>query len=372
MKKKNMLTPQRGFSLVEIMVVAGLMGGLALGIMKMIDMMRKGQKKTTQDFIMHQVMKEANTYLTREKNCSKSLENININDSNNTFSIQRYVVATDTFVDRFTVGYKEGNKVEITSISARKIPSAPIGDDERGQFEVRIGMRRLGQKPTTAVMSVKLIGKLLGGVIQNCISYETNAIEEGIRKVCKGLGGVIDPVSGNCTPTVVNVAALGTCTAAETGLTRYNSQIKKQELCDGTNWTFGEGNKIPVYDIGGSLVTDDFFKFIYNNSLATVVETTNYLSVSINCPLIHSCEHPLVRSNCGWITSYPDNKCNYLNGVDRGNSTAAVRSMFPTATNISTVRTWRNYDWGCGGADKYYCKSTFRIPRVVRGYIIVD
>ncbi len=47
---KTVFLSNVGMSLVEMTIAAGLLGGLSLGVVKVVDMQKKGQKKLMQDF----------------------------------------------------------------------------------------------------------------------------------------------------------------------------------------------------------------------------------------------------------------------------------------------------------------------------------
>ena len=69
---KKICKENSGFTLVEIMVAAGLLGGLSLAVMELTSNSAKSAKKLQQDFEISNVMSNVVNVLRDEKSCSRN------------------------------------------------------------------------------------------------------------------------------------------------------------------------------------------------------------------------------------------------------------------------------------------------------------
>ncbi|WP_417335291.1 PulJ/GspJ family protein [Halobacteriovorax marinus] len=110
---KKVLLNSSGFSLAEIVVAAGMLGVVSLGVMQLMSNMSKGQKKLEQDSNVTSVALRAEQVLRRENNCSATLRGRNLT-SGAWQSIDDIMRARDTW-ERSNAGDTAAQKVAALS-----------------------------------------------------------------------------------------------------------------------------------------------------------------------------------------------------------------------------------------------------------------
>jgi hypothetical protein len=132
----------RGFGLMEVIVAAGLMGILSVGIMKMMEMQSTGSKNTMQNMEIANLHGEIAGFLAQQDVATFNFQGLNPTTVNALANLRN----TDSSV-RFQAGQQYGSpKVEITSMS--------LG----GSFDAIGGDVSFGRVPLTIVYNKKNMG----------------------------------------------------------------------------------------------------------------------------------------------------------------------------------------------------------------------
>ena len=139
-----------GMTLVGTLVAAGIIGGLALVIMRIVSVQVQSSKKMFQNETILQTISEINTLLTNEEVCTKSLTDPTPANISSGYSDELTIYrkdGTDDFEPRFDndANKKISTSIDIESIKARKNPDNPIGDDERGGFQLAVSFKLRSQ-----------------------------------------------------------------------------------------------------------------------------------------------------------------------------------------------------------------------------------
>lgn len=197
------LKKQSGFSLVEVLIVAGLLGGLALVIANInTDMSRtiRRAESTSEIVNIHSAISQI---LLAGRGCVNTLAGQNVTA---TFNINAIRSQTDPPYDVFTVGESYGqDRAQINYI--RVAPDGPLTQstptERTGNITVTVGYERISNAqmgtPYTIDREINLqVITNNAGVLQECFSAEYNAIETARQLACEAIEGTYDPITGDC------------------------------------------------------------------------------------------------------------------------------------------------------------------------------
>ncbi len=76
--KGQSLVNEKGFSLIEVMVAAGILGALSYAGMQLMDQFKRGQKQTEERFEVFDFLAEKKSILSSDINCMQTFEGIDV------------------------------------------------------------------------------------------------------------------------------------------------------------------------------------------------------------------------------------------------------------------------------------------------------
>jgi type II secretory pathway pseudopilin PulG len=299
------LLKSNGFGLLEVMIAAGLLGGLALAGMTLFKNQTTAQKTIEKNYEVTVTNQQIRTVLSTPANCTQSL--IGQSSNGGTVSVLKKKMIDGTFEDVF--------KTNVTFSGGIKIKEYKIlkGYPDLASNEVMLNItyaRGKGTLTDEVSKNIKLIITEAAGNILTCYAHSS-----GTEIWSYGLDGTSifynggDVAVGKADPDAtldvageVKLASTGiACTAANEGSIRYNPDplVKNIEVCDGTMWkgnsgsgsltpngwwTFGGGIMIQWgHDtISGDNTDHTFAKPFPNACLMTLVTSWNRSSKGIN------------------------------------------------------------------------------------------
>ena len=133
MSKKDPLLNQLGMSMVEIMVAAGLLGGLSLGVMRLMENSTKAAKTIEAKDEISMLTNQINDVLKNPNNCEATFGSKKEGDP--IFFV--YQVLGGIFVPKFTAPATGDSKVQIQSMALKDIDSnGSNGSSALATFEV--------------------------------------------------------------------------------------------------------------------------------------------------------------------------------------------------------------------------------------------
>lgn len=184
---------QTGFSLVEIMMAAGMMGILSLGVMHLMTnqqaVLNHAETRTGELEIINQVR----SLLADREVCLANLEGLRIGDE-----LDHFIGAVGSPL--YSVGQRysqNGLKLESIEVQSDQLPSG----EALGTAELSFTFERLRQSsgPPKVTRSVAILVKQgPDGRIQDCYSDVDGAIMTAKMKVCESLGGEYEASSERC------------------------------------------------------------------------------------------------------------------------------------------------------------------------------
>lgn len=278
----------KGFSLVEVMVAAGMIGVIGLGVMTLTKQSSESAKSLEVNAEMVTVLNEMRAILSDPTNCKKSFDGINAANTANAVNNLIYVNKAGTDVNKFetissnpNARYGQG-RIKIQSYSlddsgagvdvASEETTNLVINFDRGKGisgnkninkNIKIWVDVDGSGNIQDCRSISATANLIwtrSNVNQNDIFYSGGQVGIGINDPTDGFQ--LD-VEGNArvseTAQVGQQMAVGknldpdappldvegeiklkrgtkNCTAQIEGSLRYNDGPKRMEFCDGTSW----------------------------------------------------------------------------------------------------------------------------------------
>ncbi len=247
----------KGFTLVEIVVAAGLISGLALVIMQMTRQQAVVQKRSEASFEISSI---SNTIV----------QNMLNNDAcSNTLIVGEVIsdgVELDQIVNRngnplFVKDSVYGNRqVKIKSLKLEDVVvSSGGGANQYGELNLVVEL----EKMNNIIKGNKVIKKKIPLMVEldasdslvKCYSATENAVSTAVEEACASNGGEL--IDGSCIKTEVQMSD-AYCTNSKNGFTRFNTVSKSLQYCDGTNWKETVGTLDCVKVQQTSYINDNF------------------------------------------------------------------------------------------------------------------
>lgn len=197
---KGAFKNQHGISIVQVVVAAGLLGVVALGVMRLLGTMQKGQKTSQIQMDVLEFRRQAVTALADKLNCEKTLVGKNIGDE-----IDEIFINDKAFLVK-DQEYSEGRLKVIRMITAPVEPPADHvlgGNMYKVEFQVDFDVKKRDlsygtRKSFKTLLTVQASGPDTGQ-IQVCYDDRENTIKTARALVCEDLGGTWDNTNQHCT-----------------------------------------------------------------------------------------------------------------------------------------------------------------------------
>jgi hypothetical protein len=177
MKKKLTILSSSGFSMVEVLVGAALLGVVALGGMKIADMSQSQTKTSNQNFEINAYMKKLKQNLRTFDGCDAILgadpTTVDLSSIDFDFNKSKIIDAeVRTELPTFTAAESAGGVVSIKPITVFVAFSRDRVEDKRS-----ISKKALAH------------AKFVGGVFNTCIDFEQTSIRSAYKVACETVGG---------------------------------------------------------------------------------------------------------------------------------------------------------------------------------------
>lgn len=239
---------EAGFSLMEIMVAAGLLAVISVAVMQMNKTMSRGQATAEVKMEAIEIKRQVITLLSDKRACENTLVGKNLGSSVD-------VIKNSNDVDIFKVGEKYGdNALELAEV--RITDDGDLGGGMRqGKLYVKFNKLKKSayggsEKSFETLIKVKAAGATAN--IDECFDDTTGMISTANEASCLAIGGVWDSAAGTCTIShfvkksgdtmtgaltapqlnTDNIAVNGPATATEVTTT---DKVTSPKFCSGTN-----------------------------------------------------------------------------------------------------------------------------------------
>jgi len=180
----------KGFSLVQVMVAAGLLGGVALGVMQLSKQMQSTTIMGATNLEENQIINHISTILLDADSCEKTFVGLAFGDP--VESIKR-VKSNGEAMEVYSLGETYGNR----TISLKDMK---LGGKD-GEEYLELVLRRLksgyaGPKEIRKKIALKLVIK--DDKVVNCFSELSNVTETSVKKSCLSIGAIYDANTQRC------------------------------------------------------------------------------------------------------------------------------------------------------------------------------
>lgn len=190
---KKLLKNAVGFGLVEVLMAAGLAGGIALTVAKLSQDANRVTKTTETNNEINMMMNDVAYILSDKANCNASIPSGTAANGANITQIRRVVSGTPQVV--YSAGSQYGNNTfTISSMSTERIGAT---NDVRLVLNIlRNNKVTTGSKTITKRIPLKAV--LAGANIDSCFSDTENIITAAAQAACQGNSARWDAAAGEC------------------------------------------------------------------------------------------------------------------------------------------------------------------------------
>ena len=254
-----------GMALAEVMLAAGLLGGLSLVVVRLMENAAVSQKHTEQNYGMTEIQKEIEQVLANKDSCTKTLFGKGVGDQvNSLFLVDK------TGVQKTLSNLSPGRKIagmEIKSYSIKNI--TPMSSGAKGELLVQLdrkGGLRKGEVNSRIISFSAQVDA--NNKIAECYSLYSN--QAAIAETCTKIGGTIDPATDKCflNGDEVVIDDAGNPISLKDyvdKLIKKNSNPFGDKECEWNGWSYPVPGQ-PTYACSGNKVGDvDFSPYIAGN-----------------------------------------------------------------------------------------------------------
>jgi hypothetical protein len=339
MKKNKFLGTEFGMSMVEIMVAAGLLGGVSLGVMRLMENSTKAAKTIEAKDEISMLTNQINDVLKNPNNCEATFGSKKEGDSISMV----YQVLGGTSVPKFSATTSAGPEVQIESMNLKDVDdNGSNGSAAVATFEV------VFKKPEKSTYGGKTIKKEISLNANLCKKdYIENTDASALMASCTGANklllagpnawaGTNWAICQDCT-NAVTAGVINSCSSSGTGggvdLADMNSNIciqlggvydPDQPGCTFKGQSFTDLISMIMTDIKELQVWQTDVNKIVNNIPSGIVDETapscsaigaKYSLTVENGKIKLKCEDPVVCTGCAvwgqWTHSGTGNACVY-------------------------------------------------------------
>jgi len=193
MEKINILNSEDGFSLAEIVVAAGLLGMLSLGVMQLMKNQQKSFSYAEAKSEEIEIYNQIRILLMNKEACLNTLGGHAVGDSVSE-------VKNSSNISAFKVGNIYGNRsVKIVSLEIEN-DTVPAGGG-LGQAFLKIKLQRVKKSLSSNIILKKMLLQVATnatGAIDECYSDTDQSILTSKQEMCAALNGTYDDTNGKC------------------------------------------------------------------------------------------------------------------------------------------------------------------------------
>lgn len=196
MKSSFKILSSSGFSMVEVLVGAALLGVVALGGMKIADMSQTQTKTSNQNFEINAYMKKLKQNLRTFDGCDTILG------------------GDPTTVDLSSIAF-DFNKSKIIDAEVRtELPTFTAAESAAGVISIKpitvfVAFSRDRVEDTRSISKKALAhAKFVGGVFNTCIDFEQTSIRSAYKVACETVGGSFEDVPAAVPPFSCNFTGM--------------------------------------------------------------------------------------------------------------------------------------------------------------------
>lgn len=197
--KNTKLWNRSGFTLVEVLIAAALLGGLALVIMNINKQQTKSQKQAETNFEVNTIYSTISQTMLNASACLNTLSPVG------NISIIKPVpeIKDRNNLGLFIVGNIYANKVKLISMTVKNMtfnPTPTATTKGYGNGNIEIVLERIGLISNANITRIIPISVEVnnGFVVSKCYSATENAVDTSKILACQNISGVYDSATDSC------------------------------------------------------------------------------------------------------------------------------------------------------------------------------
>jgi type II secretory pathway pseudopilin PulG len=192
-----MLRKRDGFTLVEVTVSIGILGGVAIAIMTLVEMMHRSAKKIDDDFAIMSTMQEMNRLFSDRDACGANFQTLDFSRTNTNAITE---VKNKNGTTKLKLGpVPAAGQLQITSINVTLTnPGGKIHEGNDNTFDINFTFARATKSvPITRTVKATVeyaANHTFRGCYSSFIAFDSNAL---YSEICEtGLKGTYDHTRG--------------------------------------------------------------------------------------------------------------------------------------------------------------------------------
>lgn len=227
---------QQGFSLVEVMLVMGLMGMAAMVFVSMQKLQNRSQATASTQFEIFNLMQDIQLTLLNSKACMQSLTGLRLSENEDT-ALEH--IKSSTGENRFSVGIRpQGSRVTLSSLTLTPT-DIELGVAGQGLVDLTLEIQKNSEQVQGTKMVKHRVPLLIAidesNTIIGCFSTFEAAVLKAKEETCLDLGGIYeDKKCKSIAPKINDQEVI--CNATTEGIMRYSPLTKSIFLCNGSKW----------------------------------------------------------------------------------------------------------------------------------------
>lgn len=213
---KKIRCDHKGFSIVEVLVAAGLLGGLALGVMQVSSIQNKSSRVSNQSFEMLLLKKNLSTLLRNTEICTSSFSPLGNVQTSKGLDRLIGIAGNEVFSTGAYNDNKLNNVVKINSIYTKQTnfpASIPSGETRMANLNIVVDalkkFKKDGDKNIKFIIPVMVKLNSSFNVV-SCNHSSLDSINTARKVFCEDMGGTYDEAS---TPVCNILPAISRCTS---------------------------------------------------------------------------------------------------------------------------------------------------------------
>lgn len=190
-QKARVRAYEQGFSIVELLIAAGLLAGMSVGLLKLMEGQQKSMNFAQSRSAEFVLLNEIRSTLIQKEACERTLQGMTPDSDVST-------IRGPNGNTRFEVGQDYDNTIRLVGLSLENV-DVPIGG--MGNARLSVSMERLARENVREApirwIDLQVATDDSGSIVE-CFADSDNTIETALEEACASIGGEFDADTRLC------------------------------------------------------------------------------------------------------------------------------------------------------------------------------